>query len=106
MDTVKEQYKGSLRLKPGQSLYEINLDNRTIGMPQFEESKVVENKGLKLKKFGNKRKAVESTIGTTNHKKLLIKERCVYIEAINFQNAIRKLYKRYKALAGYTFTKI
>lgn len=99
----KQQHIGSLKIYKGHTLYEINLKERTIEEAQFEEVKVDFEKeaGIKKKQTGlgiqrltdGKKRLV--LIGE-DHKRLRVvrKENCIYLPALNRKNLRKKLVKK------------
>ncbi len=75
-------FSGQEVLKPGQKVYEYNLNEGTIGLAKFDEQAV------------NYQDAAYGVASVT--KKLIMKEGCHYIIAINAKNATRK----FKAILG------
>lgn len=69
----EKKYLGSLRSISGLTVFEMNIKDRTIIPAEFES--VIKMDG-------------------TKHRKIVIKENCVYIQALNKQNAFRKFKKK------------
>lgn len=80
---VPAQHQKKLQLlsrkhfKKGHTLFEFNFKENTIKKLVFEEDKLVSFDGKKQK-----------------HKKVVIKENCVYIPALNVKNAIRHIHNK------------
>lgn len=79
-----EKYLGSFRPKKGQRLYEVDLMHRTAIEASYKfENTVVYDPNTKAKKVA---------------KKLVVKEHCIYIPAINLNNVVRKVWHRFGIL--------
>lgn len=72
----KQQLLARKPLKRGQTLYEFNFKENTIKKVVYENSDIVHFDGTKPKK------------------KVVIKENCVYIPALNTKNAIRHIHNK------------
>lgn len=78
IESQKEQKKGlkhigKLRLQPGQKVYELNTVTQMIHVVDLSEA-VVDIKGA-------------------IHRKVVLKENCLYVPAINLKNAEKKFIK-------------
>jgi hypothetical protein len=73
----QEKYIGSIRPHKGHKLFEINLKEGTCSPAEFVQQDYVVGKD-------NQGAA---------HKKVLVKPDCVYVSALNKENAIRKFLK-------------
>jgi hypothetical protein len=74
----QEKHIGSIHPHRGHSLFEINLETGTIEPAECTKTDYVVNK---------------DSSGSTN-KKVVMKPDCVYISALNKDNALKKLAKR------------
>ncbi|WP_179022061.1 hypothetical protein [Winogradskyella forsetii] len=98
----KQEHVGTIKFKPGHTLYEVNTVEHTIELATFEEQTVafkdVANKP-KANGFGilgfktDKPKVILSGLPTTT-KQLIKKKNCIYISALNRKNLLKKLEKR------------
>lgn len=68
---------GSLSLKNGMKIFEINIKEKTIEDVQYEDE-------------------VYKAFEKTTNRKIIVKENCVYITAINKKNAVRKFKQQFK----------
>jgi len=85
----RENLIGSLQSTPGLTLWEIEIETREVRAAEFEEVNV----DIKEGKEGGLRK------------KLLMKKKCFYVEALNKKNALRKMDKQLKRNGGIRKTK-
>jgi len=97
---LKKEYVRSITPKRGHTLFEINLKDRTIVPAEFEEQDVEFNevvktsKGLAVQTYKDGRKKIILDKPTTHSKKLIRKENCIYISALNRKNVLKKLEQR------------
>ncbi len=75
----KQKYHGSLKMHRGHTLFEINLVNKEIKKAEFQET--VYDAASKHNKI---------------RKKVIMRDDCVYIAALNEKNALKKLMKKIK----------
>lgn len=68
---------GSLLLKNGMKIFEINIKEKTIEDAQYDDE-------------------VYKVFEKTTNRKIIVKENCVYITAINKKNAVRKFKQQFK----------
>lgn len=75
---VKKQVKflGSERLKPGHTLYEVNTRTMEVKPAEYEKLDAV---------------LTDLKAGTRISRRIMVKEDCVYISALNEKNIYRKL---------------
>lgn len=83
---VKTQvkYLGSIIPKKGHTCFEINMKTKEIAVAQFDDS------------ISSYSKAVKGDYSIK--KKIIIKENCIYISALNKMNAIKHLNKMFVAM--------
>lgn len=78
----KVKHIGSIRPNKGHTLFEFDRNAMVIRKAKFERDEVVSfEKEANPKKLG------------TSHKRVIIKEGCFYLSALNHKNAIKKLIK-------------
>lgn len=75
------QFLGSLKRQPGQQVWELNLGTRKVTVATFAEVSIVTT-------GPERQKGV--------HKKLVMKDNCIYNVALNLENAKRKFLKQLK----------
>jgi uncharacterized protein YnzC (UPF0291/DUF896 family) len=80
----KQTYIGSLKPHKGHKLYEIDIVLNTINEATFEKTEVVFN--------------TKGSTPSSSNKKVVIKENCFYISALNKKNAIKKFGKKLENL--------
>lgn len=86
----KANLLGRMQVHPGQKLYQLNLITNKIEEPQFKEAELEQSKHP----FTGKVQMVPV-------RKLIIKENCIYVSALNEKNARRKFdAKIHKARLG------
>lgn len=74
------KYVGHVRPHSGHKCFEINLKTGEANLAEFKEEAI---------SFEDAKNGIVS-----GKKKIIIKEDCVYITALNKKNAIKKLYKK------------
>jgi len=80
----KQEYIGSINLRPGHTLFEIDIVKSTIIPAEYETSEVI---------FNPKGKTP-----TAKRRKLITKEGCVYVPALNKANAIKRFGKNLEGM--------
>ena len=84
---AKEELFRVEKLQPGQTMFEVNLKERTCCPAKYEETLTITHETIRGPQ-GN-------LIQLEQHgRKLIIKEGCLYISALNEKNARRKLLQR------------
>ncbi len=80
------KFLGRIQLKKGQTLYEINYNTGEVKEAEFMNDKTF---------FADLQKSLNP-----RQKKLIVKENCIYVLALNRKNAIRKFNNEIKKLQG------
>lgn len=97
----KQEFMGSMTPKKGHTMFEVDLLNQKIRPAQFEKVTKYEEHAEKPKsdglgvieyKDGSKKLVIDKLPNIS--KKLLGKEGCIYVSALNKKNLIKKLVKR------------
>lgn len=76
---VRTNYLGSLMPQRGHVCYQLDMNTGMITVAEFVST------SYKISPVGSGSRGV--------HKKLIVKERCVYVTALNVRNAERKFFK-------------
>lgn len=100
---VEKQQKlvGSLRVKKGHTIYEVNIKNHTVAPAEFEEGaadyrkevKTEKSRGVGILSIDGGVKRVVLDRPDAIRRKIIRKPDCIYISALNKKNAYRKLEK-------------
>lgn len=98
----KQEFIGSIKIKPGQTLFEVNLKEHTVEPAEFEETEIAsyeqevnhKPKQLGIVHFKNGHRKVMIDNLETRSKKLIKQPDCIYIAALNKKNLYKKLVKR------------
>lgn len=95
----KQRLIGSMSIKKGHTLFEINVKEKTIEPAKFEDEDVLvidkskKSQGLGMQTFTDGRKKLVLDKLPTKKKTLIKKKDCVYIPALNLKNVHKKLEK-------------
>jgi hypothetical protein len=84
----KLQYLGSHKMRNGQKMWEFNKATGEIKIAEMEELPV------------NPYKKTKNNLPEGPRKKIITNENCVYVPAINIENAVRKLGLKVKIVKG------
>ncbi|MGG5486265.1 hypothetical protein [Gaetbulibacter sp. PBL-D1] len=100
---TSETLIGSKRIHKGHTLFEVNVKEQTIVEAQFEECEASYEKaanidkpkgfGVQTNRTGTLKRVILDAI-EPSRKKVIKKENCIYISALNKKNLLKKLEKR------------
>lgn len=81
---IQKQLIGSMNPKKGHTLFEANLELKTIQLVKFDRPTILRFEDAK--------------VGVTENKKVNVKENCRYISALNRKNVVKILKRDYNVI--------